>query len=382
MKILHVVDSINRAIGGPARSVTRLADTMANDGHEVTVLANDYRELGPSQPLHHARAVLVPARRLPFRFGAWSPGLAAAMQREVTRADWIHIHGIWLRPNHLAAKLARRQGKPYCISPRGMLETWAANHRKFRKQIVWHWEEKRLLSEANFLHATSEAEAANLNTLRIAREIVVAPNGVDLPDSPVGREVVENRFPVLRHLRILLFLSRLHPKKGLDELLNGWSRLAPNHPDWILAVCGDDFDNRQVTYHSRSNELGIPANQILFTGHLEGDEKSAMLGACELFVLPSHSENFGIVIGEALAAGKPVITTRATPWPWIELEGCGWWISPGESALAASLSQALKLTSGELAERGARGPSLIRSRFNWKASSQILLSAYQSALNS
>lgn len=380
MKILHVVDSINRDTGGPARSVPQLADAMVESGNEVTVLANDYRELGDSQETRHARRVLVPARRLPFRFGAWSPGLAATMDREIRSAEVVHLHGLWLRPNHLAARLAKKNGKPYFVSPRGMLETWSTHHRRLRKQVIWLLIEKQLIESAAGLHATSEAEAESLNRLWPNRRAIVSPNGIELPGAPPSREIIDSKFPECAGKRILLFLSRLHPKKGLRELIQAWGRLAADHSEWILVIAGDDFDDHRRAFELQAAPL-IADRRIVFTGDLEGTEKAALLGASELFTLPSHSENFGIVIGEALAAGKPVLTTTATPWEWIQETRCGWWIPPGENPLQKALASALALSPGELARMGRAGPPEIKSRFNWTASSQILLSAYRSALN-
>lgn len=381
MKILHVVDSISPSIGGPARSVTALADAMVRAGAAAAIAANEYRELSPSLVPRGARTILVPARRMPFRLGAWSPGLRAALDAEIARCDLVHIHGIWLPSNHLAARLARVHCKPYVVSPRGMLEAWSTQFRKLRKQIVWTLREKRQLREAAALHATSEAEAATIERLQLGRPIVISPNGIDLPPSPPSRRGLEARFPAIAGRRVLLFLSRLHPKKGLDELLRAWSRLARSHSEWVLLVSGDDFDRGEIFYRELAQKLGLTESSVVFTGRLEGADKAAAFGACELFVLPSHSENFGIAIGEALAAGKCVITTTATPWPWIVPLGCGWRVAPGETELERTLETALKLPSAELHRMGMAGPDLIKSRFNWDKGSRILLSTYREILS-
>lgn len=377
MKILHVVDSLNRQTGGPSRSVTRLADELARLGEEVVVVANNYRELGECIVPGEARARLVPARRMPFRLGAWSPGLSAAIVQETRAADIVHIHGLWLPTNHQAARAARRHRKPYVVSPRGMLESWAMQHRSLRKSLVWVLAEKRLLQSARALHATAEAEADSLRRAGLSAPIVVAPNGIDLPGPPPARKKMEARFPELRSRRILLFLSRLHPKKGIAELLAAWQKLQPRFPEWFLVLAGDDFDSHRARYESLAQSSGVRA---LFTGDLQGEEKSAMLGACELFVLPSHSENFGLVVGEALAAGKPVITTQATPWKELETESCGWWIPTGEPDLERTLAGALSLPAGTLAEKGARGAALIKNRYSWTQAAETLREAYQAIL--
>lgn len=379
MKILHIVDSLNRQTGGPSRSVGRLADELAALGEEVTVVANDYRELGEALVPRSARVELVPARRMPFRLGARSPGLPAVIERETGAADLVHVHGLWLPTNHRAARAARRHRKPYVVSPRGMLEPWAMRHRAFRKSLVWVLAERRFLRAAAALHATAEAEAESFRIAGLANPVVVAPNGIDIPDHFPGREVIETAFPAVRGRRILLFLSRLHPKKGVTELLSSWEKLQDRFPEWLLVLAGDDFDNHESRYRSQAQiRLG---GRALFTGDLQGEEKSSMLAACELFVLPSHSENFGLVIGEALAAGKPVITTRATPWKELVSESCGWWIPPSEANLTPALAEALSRPAKELAQMGQRGAALVRERYSWPRAARVLRDHYHSIID-
>jgi glycosyltransferase involved in cell wall biosynthesis len=380
MRILHVVDSLHAITGGPSRTVTRLADEQSAAGHSVMIVANNYRELGENIMPDKAAAHFVPARRLPFRMGAWSPGLAGAILGQARSSDIIHVHGLWLRTNHLGCQAASRIGKPLVVSPRGMLEAWSLQHRALRKAIVWNLHERAMLRSAFALHATAEAEANAIRKLLPQAAVVVAPNGIDCPASTLPRSIIESCFPATANRRLLVFLSRLHPKKGIPELLESWRQLREKFPEWLLVIAGDDYDGWLTRYQDMAHGLNL-GNDVVFTGALEGEKKLSLLGACEAFVLPSHSENFGLAIGEALAAGKPVITTHATPWAELESERCGWWIPVGGDPLTAALAEALALPSSELVEMGRRGAALIADRYSWRNASAVLLETYGRALD-
>lgn len=381
MKILHYVDSLNKVMGGPARSVSRLAEEQTSLGLEVTLLANNYQELGGCLRPACTSLHLIPARRLPMRLGAWNPGFRNTVKGLVAKSDLIHIHGVWLPGNHQTAKEAIRQKKPFIVSPRGMLESWSRSYRGIRKKLVWQLIEKRLLFNADALHATADMEAQSLRALGLSNPILVIPNGVDTPCGKEDKPLIFEKFPGLQNRRILLFLSRLHPKKGVEDLLAAWASIHGSFPDWLLAIAGGDYDGREAGYRTQALDAGL-ADRVIFTGHIDGEEKSSLLAASELFVLPSYSENFGIAIAEALCAGLPVITTTATPWESIEKEMCGWRVPPGKESLQSTLSNALSTPPATLLEMGNRAGAFARTRFDWRHAAQDLAGAYRKILES
>jgi glycosyltransferase involved in cell wall biosynthesis len=234
--------------------------------------------------------------------------------------------------------------------------------------------------------------------------VVVAPNGVDLADlgRRLGREVLEDRFPELRDRRWIVFMSRLHPKKGVDVLLRAWARQKEvtsdvwrvTSPDadksfsplvsWslspILILAGSDLIGYRKEVEKMVKELGLE-DSVVITGEVQGEMKDCLLANAEVFVLPSYSENFGIVVAEALSWGRPVITTTGTPWKEVADVGAGWWVKPEEEALAGALAQALAKGREEIEAMGAKGRELVERSYTWASPAAKLIAAYEAALS-
>jgi len=376
MKILHVVDSLNAETGGVAMAVSRLADHQAAHGAEAAIFAHDYEGLGAPLAVARARCVLLPATRMPFRLGARTRDFSGRLRAEIDKADLVHVHGCWLPTNIRACRAARRAGKPCIVSPRGMLEAWSLRHRALRKRLVWRLWERTNLTLASGLHATAAAEAGQFRAMDLHAPICVAPDAVDRPGEAGGRAALEEKFPELKGRRWLLFLSRMHAKKGLDMLIDAWADLCPAQPDWHLVIAGSAMDGEDAGYRDHAARRGI-SDRATFIGHVEGREKSAAFAGADLFVLPTHSENFGIVVAEALAHGVPVITTTGAPWEVLRASRSGWWIEPAPQALGGALRDALALDPAELRAMGRRGIALVETDFSWDVNARKLLAFYE-----
>ncbi|MCC6212370.1 MAG: glycosyltransferase [Burkholderiales bacterium] len=378
LKIVQVVASINRDVGGPATTVPMLAVNLQRLGVACTLASIDDRQLGPPLALEGLRYAGVPADFMARRLRGWSPAFARALGELVAAgAHAVHNHGLWMFPNFHARRAAERAGVPLVISPRGMLDPWSLGRGVLKKGIAWHAFERRNLQAATAFHATSEAEAAAIRALGFRQPIAVIPNGVEIPaGTRAPRSLLEARFLRLRGRRWLLFLSRLHPKKGVEELLRAWRRLEAAHGDWQLVVAGPDLDGYGESVRRLSRQLGLE-ERTTFTGPLAGDARACALANAELLALPTHSENFGIVVAEALAHGTPVVTTRAAPWGALQEHGCGWWIDDSEPALAAALDEAMSLAPAPLEAMGARGRKLVEARFSWDHVAREMKSAYE-----
>lgn len=378
MRALHVVASINRAVGGPAVSVSRLAAELAAQHVDTTVATLDYPEHGPQSGIGAAYLASVPATALTRVLRGWSPrferelaGLAAA------GADVIHNHGLWMFPNLYARRCAVRAGIPLLVSPRGMLDAWSLERSAARKMIAWSLFEKSNLHAAAAFHATSEVEAAAIRHRGLRQPIAVIPNGMDLPDpaSIPDRALLESRFPELRGKQILLFLSRLHPKKGVAELVRAWRAIEPRHAQWQLLIAGPDLDGYGIEIRKQAADLER-AGRVTFAGMLVDDAKSCALGHADILVLPTHSENFGLVVAEALAHGVPVVTTRAAPWSVLQRDNCGWWIEAGENHLCTALEAAMRAGRESRKAMGARGRDVIARDYSWKRIAGEMLAVY------
>lgn len=371
-RIVLCVGSLVPEHGGPSRSLTALASGLAGTSLDTHLLSVDagpqyVAPLRPDDPrvqLHLAKPASGLRRRL-----RWSADFAARLGALVAPhpASIVHDNGLWLPNNAQAARLARAHSRPLVISPRGMLAHWALAQGRLRKRLAWWAFQHAALRSAALLHATADAEAAEFRALGLRAPIAIVPNGVDLPPPAAAPQPRSGR------LRTALFLSRVHPKKGLPLLLTAWARLKP--ADWQLRIVGPDDGGHTAQMQALAAQLGIAAT-VRFEGPVGGPARWATYRAADLFVLPSHNENFGLVIAEAMACGLPVLTTTGTPWPALHTQQAGWWVAAEPAAWTAALNAALSTPEPVRQAMGARGAAYVRAHFEWSAVAQRLLPAY------
>lgn len=357
MKVLLAVKSLLPNYGGPAFSVSRLALALAEAGADVGLWAADR-----SAP----KTALMPANAAVRRLG----GSADEALRDFGRPDIVHDNGIWLPHNHRLAALAAAADCPRLVSPRGMLEPWALNHKRLKKRLAWWAYQRRDLRRAAYHHATAEREAKTLRELRLGVPIGFIPNGIDIAD-PVVREARDDR------TRTALFLGRLHPIKGLSLLIQAWGRLRPR--GWRLDIAGPDEAGYRAVLEREVVAASL-AESVRFLGSLDGEAKQRAFADADLFVLPSYSESFGMAAGEALAHGLPVLTTTGVPWPMIAARGCGWSVPCTAEGIAQGLAEATSLDSSVLATMGRKGRELVQSEFAWPNIARQFIGAYEACL--
>lgn len=354
--------------GGPAVTVPALCGALARLGATVELIAMDMASakrspwLDEVQPwrLTSVRGFAWPTARV-----KWAPGFGRTVRRRCRALGDVVLHdnGIWLPSNHSVVRVARALGRPLVVSPRGMLFPWTRRHKALKKTLAWRLYQRRDLRSASVLHATSPEEFEALRALGLRQPVAVVPNAFELP--PAISVVRSPGSP-----RVVLFLSLLTPKKGLDTLLQVWLQLRPQ--GWKLIIAGPD----EGGYGARLRRT-LPVNAgglgIEFVGPTWGEDKWRLFRAADVFVLPSRSENFGVAVAEALASGVPVITTRTTPWRAIEERRCGWWIEAGDAPLAAALREATTLSDRTRSQMGARGRQLIEQEYSpARAAGQML----------
>lgn len=287
--------------------------------------------------------------------------LSARFGALVREADALHIHGLWEQSTRTACKLARQAGKPYVLSAHGMLEPWALAAKRLKKQIYAALIERANVSGAACLHALTPAEAEQYRQFGARGPIAVVPNAVHVPEHLDPAPFLE-RFPALAGRRLVLFLSRLHPKKGLDLLLEAWAHLAPQHADAHLVIAGPD-DGMEAPLKQQAAQRGVAAH-ITFTGMLAGSLKWSALAAAEVYVLPSYSEGLSMALLEAMGAGVPVIATRACNMPEISACNTGWEIEATAAALTSALGDALAGTPETHWAKGQNGARLIAEHYS------------------
>jgi poly(glycerol-phosphate) alpha-glucosyltransferase len=317
----------------------------------------------------------------PDAFG-FSPELKSRLAAERQGADVIHSHGLWMHPGVIARDWARSGHMPLVISPHGMLDRWALVRSRWKKRIVAMFFENYNLRSANCLHAVCAAEARDIRDYGLRNPIAIIPNGVDLEqfDSRPSYSAIENDHPALRGKKRMLFLSRVHPKKGLPHLLRAWKNLGREADNWALLIAGGDQNGHAQEVAILATELGL-GKAVVFLGPLQGEAKKRALAGSDAFVLPSFSEGFSMAVLEAAAFGLPVLFTPQCNFP--ELTACGGAIeaAPNEKDCLIGLRRMFSLPASEMKRMGLRAQALIENHYTLQACAARMASVYGWLLN-
>lgn len=367
MKVVHIVPSLEERHGGPSKSVRALASAGAALGEQVELLTT--LEAGQTVAAGEDRATVRTFPRVAPRWLSRSPELRRYLQ--ATSTDVVHHHSLWLLPLRYATEAARRQSVPLVISPRGMMSGWAYRHRRSRKRLAELFVHPGAFATAAGWHATSPEERDDIQALGFQQPVCISPNGVPLPDDAelaAARTTWHQLCPASRTRPVALFYSRLHRKKRVRELIDLW--LSAPRGDWLLLIVGVAEDYTAAELAAGVATAGAQDRVAVF----DGTGRPPPYAAASLFVLPSHSENFGLVIAEALAAGVPALVTDTTPWTGLTKNNCGWCV-PWENYRSA-LAAALATPASELAAMGRRGRDWTAREFSWARAAGLLNEFY------
>ncbi len=365
-KIVFSTTSVSREGGGLFTAMTGLAGGLLRCGHRLTVAGTLDDHTARDLAAWGAVAVRTAAIRGP-RSLSYAPGLGAIL--DGVGADLAHHHGIWTWSSAACHDWASRTGRPYVVSPHGMLDPWITTRGRLKKAIANRWYQRRHLRQARCLAALCQAEAESIRRYEPGLRIAIVPNGIDLPrlDRPRPEAPWAE---VARGRRVLLFLGRLHRKKGLDELIDAVAILQKRHPtwsaDWLVAIAGWGIDGYPEDVSKRIAEAGL-SHQIMMVGPVFGDAKRACLLHASAFILPSHSEGLPMSVLEAWSFGLPVLMTDACNLPEGFAANAAQRISVDSSRLADHLVALTTHSTSDLNAQGQRGFTLVRDQFTWDA---------------
>lgn len=380
MRLLHLISTVDPASGGPIESVRRGGAELRALGHEVEVASLDSPgtpgTAGFELPLH----ALGPARGT----YAWTPRLIPWLRSAGAGYDAVIVNGLWQHPGLAARAALLPAGVPYFVFTHGMLDPWFKRTyplKHAKKWLYWPWAEYRVLRDASAVLFTCEEErrlARESFWLYRAREQVVS-FGTSAPpaDGEALAATFRERHPATRGGRLLLFLGRLHPKKGCDLLVDAFARVAARAPDHTLVMAGPDQEGWRAALEARAASAGI-AGRIAWVGMLHGDAKWGALYASEALVLPSHQENFGIVVAEALGCGVPaLVSDKVNIWREVEADGAGL-VAPDDAAgTDALLARWLALDADARRAMSAAARACYERRFTARAMAQSLAAAIE-----
>ncbi|QSH41011.1 glycosyltransferase [Lentisphaerota bacterium ZTH] len=380
MKIIHVIENIDERYGGPAKSVPFLCKYLMKLGleteiHSVSRYNNENNSIIEANNISWFKYKNTISNKLRY-----SPDLKAGIVNSIVPGKTIiHTHNQWNFPPFCANAVHRNFQLPIICSIRGSLYPWSLAQRKWIKKIFWFLFQKKILKNANCLHVTARDELEAVRSLGIKAPAAIIPNGVEsiefenLPEKKAAKHALN----LLQNKKHILFMSRIHPKKGLDILIKCWAKLAVEFKNWQIVIAGPVGDKSYCNLLLETIKKEKIEESVHFIGMLDQKKRISAYAAADLFVLPSHSENFGIVIAEALAAGLPVITTRNTPWQDIEKKDYGWWIDLSSEKFESTLKSAMSTSKTILHQKGENGKKLVNDKYIWEIQAAKMNEVYK-----
>jgi glycosyltransferase involved in cell wall biosynthesis len=348
MKYILIVPHIDDLSTGPAHSVPSLTRSLSELGLDVELIC-----LEPGRSVDNVAVKIFRNSKFIKRLGI-SIDMFKYLKHASKKGNvLLHNNSIWMFPNIYPGLLKMLYPNiKLILSPRGTLSEYALSISKWKKKIVWPLQ-KISFRYADCFHATGENEYYEIRKLGYKQPIAIIPNGVDIP--------ILHKLNGKSKNKKLLYLGRIHKKKGLETLINCWSKLENKYSNWSLDIVGrldSSYSNRIIDMAKQSD-----CRRINFVGELTGNEKNLAYQNADLFILPTHSENFGIVVAESLANSTPVIVTNNTPWGQINNKRVGWCV-PNDEAIICNTME-IAFNSNELEEMGKRGRKWMKEDYSW-----------------
>lgn len=361
MTILHYIPSIDETSGGVGAYIQLLTRDLGKlcDLHVVTHRSDNERRL-EGCTIHYISAGWLP----------WNSCKKEFIQVLNKVSPYIvHVNCCWAPLCSMVTVWAKKNGYKVVYTPHGMLEPWILKRHYWTKKfpaIMLY--QRRAIRMADLLHATAESEKKNLTALGWNRHVRVISNCINVDDIAMKTS--------WERKKCILFLSRVHVKKGINFLIEAIANLKDKMSGYVVKIAGPGEEGYINELRTLANNLGI-GDMVDFVGPIFGDAKFDLYREADVFVLPTHSENFGIVVTEALACGTPVITTKGTPWEELETRHCGWWIETGTTPTVEALNAFLTLNEKEIEIMGHNGRKLVEEKYSCQKIAKEFIDMYE-----
>lgn len=362
MKIIHFIYSIDKSAGGTAAYLQLISKELKKSIDLIVVTGKS------TNPIN---LIDIKVTSLDLSFKRWF-NLKKEFLEILTKEnpDLVHINGIWTPQNWLFQKIAQQLGIKVVLSPHGMLESYILNRHPLKKNIGLKLYQHKALKSVDYFHVTAQSELDQVRKLGYMQPAQIIANGIEIGDVRLKTE--------WKKVQTILFLSRVHPKKGLELLIEAIANL--NNTTLKIVIAGEG----EQVYIESLKKLAVEKNvsqQFKFVGGVYENAKWKLYKEADLFVLPTYSENFGIVVPEALATGLSVITTTGTPWQELETYKCGWWIDLNVPNLVQTITKAINTNPVELKQMGLNARKLVAEMYDIKTIAVKMQEYYSSILN-
>ena len=360
LKVVHFVTAIDRSLGGVSMYMQLLAKELGKLVDLIVVT----RPTANPLPLENCRLLYLPLPVSELRYfrEKWKRIL------DEEKPDVVHVNGIWMLQTWIVQREALKRGITTYITPHGMLEPWILKTNPMKKKAALWLYEKKALRMAKALVATAESEKGNILRLGYNNRVEMIPNGIDLE-----RVDLKTDWTVKRKI---LYMSRLHLKKGIELLLDSLAAIQDRLQGYEVIVAGEGSED--YVKELRTKAARLESIKVSFVGGVYGESKWELYRSCDFFVLPSYSENFGYVVAESLACGTPVITTKGTPWGDLEAFSCGCWVERDAGTLAGAILRMAESGAGGLQAMGQNGRRLVESKYTSAKMAESLYKLYLS----
>jgi len=380
IKVYNIIENLDDTYGGPAKSVPYLCKNLNDLDVDTEMLSIEYHENEVNSVVSNYDLKWKSFKYNFIKKIRYSLSLKRYLEKEFQNNNdkIIHIHNLWNYIPYVAYKQSKKHNIPLVLAIRGALYKWSLSQGSVQKRIAWKLFQKKVLQDASCLHVTEIKEMEAVRDLGITTPIAIVPNGINLDEFKNMKNKVSSKksLDLNTEKKYILFMSRIHPKKGLEYLVHSWMKLADEYKEWDLLIVGPSYDEKYIQGLKNTINANNLKDRVTFTGMLTGEKRVDAFGASDLYVLPSHTENFGIAIAEAMVAKLPVITTHGTPWQEIKKKDAGWWVLLNQENIDKSLEEALVCSTSELKQKGLNGFELIKN-YEWKYQAKKMKKLYE-----